>query len=200
MPSGLPQASRDEFWDLFCVRKGDSLVLKDAHRIDKVSFCKVKKSKPTLTILTNEFLSSTNPQQIKATNDLSVVKKPIPSLVPLPVGQKNQSSSTRKESLTEQSNTNSSPNNVIMIPGKQAEITVKFSTRPELPEIGKTVTLEITTEQGFIVRANVNRKTLKKQVEKMDTFTDWIGALSGKITRKGPQWRCRTRRGWCGSF
>ena len=30
-------------------------------------------------------------------------------------------------------------------------------------------------------KRKVNRKTLKKQVAKMDDFEDWVGALSGKI-------------------
>ena len=34
-----------------------------------------------------------------------------------------------------------------------------------------------------IVKAEVNRKTLKKQVAKMDEFEDWVGALSGKIAQ-----------------
>ena len=135
--SGLPQASRDEFWDLCCIRKGGSLVLTYAHLISKTSFIK----KPGLTLI----------------------------------------KSTSKSSS--QSNSNLSPNQVIMIPGKQPEITVKFNTRPDLPEVGKVVVLEITSEQGLSVRANLNRKTLKKQVEKMDTFTTWIAALSGKVAR-----------------
>ncbi|MGH2416237.1 MAG: hypothetical protein ACRDEA_21610, partial [Microcystaceae cyanobacterium] len=36
---------------------------------------------------------------------------------------------------------------------------------------------------GITVRASLNRKTLKKQVEKMDSFADWVAALSGKVAR-----------------
>ncbi len=70
----------------------------------------------------------------------------------------------------------------IMINGKQPEITVKFTERPELPEQGKKVTLEITGENGIIVKGELNRKTLAKQVQKIDNFEDWIGAFSGTIS------------------
>jgi|GEM_PF-2104168 len=112
---------------------------------------------------------------------------------PIPFKKKEEGDTSESETTTaekqpskQQSNTNFSPNQVIMIPGNQAEVTVKFNSRPEVPEVGKTFLLEITTEQGITVRANVNRKTLKKQVEKMDSFTEWIAALSGKITRIDP--------------
>jgi len=97
-----------------------------------------------------------------------------------------ETTTAEKQPIIQQSKISYSPDQVIMIPGLNAEITVKFNTRPSLPETGKSILLEITTEQGFTVRANVNRKTLKKQVEKMDTFTEWIAALSGKITRIDP--------------
>ena len=35
-------------------------------------------------------------------------------------------------------------------------------------------------DNGIKVLANLNRKTLKKQWEKMDSSADWIAALSGK--------------------
>jgi hypothetical protein len=43
--------------------------------------------------------------------------------------------------------------------------------------------LEIQGENNITVKAEVNRKTLKKQVEKMDEYEEWVGALSGKIIR-----------------
>jgi hypothetical protein len=70
-----------------------------------------------------------------------------------------------------------------MILGRIPEITIKFSEQPELPTEGKKVTLEIQGENNVTVKAEVNRKTLKKQVAKMDEFEDWVGALSGKIKR-----------------
>ena len=71
---------------------------------------------------------------------------------------------------------------IIMLNGKQPEITVKFTERPELPEQGKKVTLQVTGENGIIVKGELNRKTLAKQVQKIDNFEDWIGALSGTIS------------------
>ncbi|MGK7941209.1 MAG: hypothetical protein AB4062_13885 [Crocosphaera sp.] len=71
---------------------------------------------------------------------------------------------------------------IIMINGKQPEITVKFTERPELPEQGKKVSLQVTGENGIIVKGELNRKTLAKQVQKIDNFEDWIGAFSGPIS------------------
>ena len=58
--------------------------------------------------------------------------------------------------------------------------------RPSLPEQGKKVTLQVIGENGIVVKAELNRKTLKKQVEKMDSFADWVAALSGKIAKVSP--------------
>ncbi len=68
-----------------------------------------------------------------------------------------------------------------MIKGRIPEVTIKFNSKTELPTEGKKVTLEIQGENNVTVKAEVNRKTLKKQVAKMDEFEDWIAALSGKI-------------------
>ncbi len=68
-----------------------------------------------------------------------------------------------------------------MITGRIPEVTIKFNEKPDLPTEGKKVTLEIQGENNVTVKAEVNRKTLKKQVAKMDEYEDWVGALSGKI-------------------
>lgn len=68
-----------------------------------------------------------------------------------------------------------------MIQGRIPEITIKFSDQPELPTEGKKVTVEIQGENNVTVKAELNRKTLKKQVAKMDEYEEWVGALSGKI-------------------
>ena len=70
-----------------------------------------------------------------------------------------------------------------MITGRIPEITIKFSEQPELPTEGKKVTLEIQGENNVTIKAEVNRKTLKKQVAKMDEYEEWVGALSGKIAQ-----------------
>ena len=68
-----------------------------------------------------------------------------------------------------------------MIQGRIPEITIKFSEQPELPTEGKKVTLEVSGENDITVRAELNRKTLKKQVARMEQFEEWVAALSGKI-------------------
>ena len=76
---------------------------------------------------------------------------------------------------------------VIMITSRKPEITVKFTERPDIPALGKKVILLLTEEGGVVVKAPLNRKTLKKQVEKMDSFADWVAALSGKIASVSPE-------------
>ncbi len=73
-----------------------------------------------------------------------------------------------------------------MIQGKTPEITIKFSSLPELPTEGKKVTLEILSENNLKIKAELNRKTLKKQVSKMEEYENWIGAMSGKIKNIAP--------------
>ncbi|PSF34967.1 hypothetical protein C7H19_18110 [Aphanothece hegewaldii CCALA 016] len=68
-----------------------------------------------------------------------------------------------------------------MLNGKTPELTIKFSQNPELPSEGKTVNLQITGENGIVVKAAIARKTLAKQVEKMDSFENWVAVLSGKM-------------------
>ncbi|ELS02718.1 hypothetical protein Xen7305DRAFT_00024360 [Xenococcus sp. PCC 7305] len=74
-----------------------------------------------------------------------------------------------------------------MINGRNPEITIKFTEKPELPEQGKKVQLEIKSDNGIIIKTEVNRKSLKKQVTKMESFADWVGALSGKIVSVSPE-------------
>ncbi len=73
-----------------------------------------------------------------------------------------------------------------MIQGKTPEITIKFNSLPELPTEGKKVTLEILSENNLKIKAELNRKTLKKQVAKMEEYENWIGAMSGKIKSIAP--------------
>ncbi|GFE69062.1 hypothetical protein [Chroococcus sp. FPU101] len=74
----------------------------------------------------------------------------------------------------------------IMLDGKTPELSIKFSQKPELPAQGKTVNLQITGENGIIVKATIARKTLAKQVEKMESFENWIAVLSGKMVAINP--------------
>lgn len=75
-----------------------------------------------------------------------------------------------------------------MLRGKQLhwlafvpEITIKFNQSPYLPETGKKVTLNLTADNGIKLRATLNRKTLKKQRQKIEGCLEWVGILSGKI-------------------
>ena len=77
---------------------------------------------------------------------------------------------------------------IIMINGRAPELIVKFSTRPDIPETGKKVTLQVNSDNGISVRATLNRKTLKKQVDKMDSFDEWVGALSGQMSAIDLAW------------
>jgi hypothetical protein len=76
---------------------------------------------------------------------------------------------------------------LIMIAGKNPEITIKFTTRPDLPSQSKKVMLQVTGENGVVVKAELNRKTLQKQIEKMDSYADWVAVLSGKIAQVTPE-------------
>ena len=69
-----------------------------------------------------------------------------------------------------------------MINGRIPELTIKFTSRPKnIPEEGKKVMIEVKSENDFTVRAEVNRKSLKKIVNKMDIWDKWVASLSGKM-------------------
>ena len=69
-----------------------------------------------------------------------------------------------------------------MINGRIPELTIKFTERPQnIPEQGKKAIIEIKGENDIAVKAEVNRKSLKKVVTKMDTWENWVAALSGKM-------------------
>ncbi len=74
-----------------------------------------------------------------------------------------------------------------MIPGRVPEITIKFNEKPEFPTEGKKVTVAIQGENNITVKAEMNRKTLKKQVSKMDEYENWVGAMSGKLKGISPE-------------
>ncbi|MEM9507729.1 MAG: hypothetical protein AAGA16_08570 [Cyanobacteria bacterium P01_E01_bin.35] len=69
-----------------------------------------------------------------------------------------------------------------MITGRIPELTIKFTEPPQnIPEEGKKVTIEVKSENNYTVRAEVNRKSLKKIVNKMDMWNEWVASLSGKM-------------------
>ncbi|WP_019503321.1 hypothetical protein [Pleurocapsa sp. PCC 7319] len=74
-----------------------------------------------------------------------------------------------------------------MIQGRIPELTIKFTERPQnLPEEGKKVVIEVKGENKITVKAEVNRKSLKKIVGKMDTWDNWVASLSGKVKSISP--------------
>ena len=75
---------------------------------------------------------------------------------------------------------------IVMLEGKVPELIIKFSQKPEIPSEGKTVTLQIKGENGISVRATLSRKNLSKQIEKMESFEEWVAALSGKMVAIAP--------------
>lgn len=75
-----------------------------------------------------------------------------------------------------------------MIQGRIPELTIKFTERPQqIPEEGKKVTIEVKSENDYTVRAEVNRKSLRKIVNKMDTWEQWVASLSGKMKSMSPE-------------
>jgi hypothetical protein len=118
-----------------------------------------------------------------ATRDDQSLKLKEATRVELPPSNPENHQASDISSNSSQAQSLSSSTQTIMIQGKQPEMTVKFTTRPELPEQGKTVILEVTGDNGITLRATLNRKTLAKQVQKMDSFADWVAALSGKVAR-----------------
>ncbi len=114
----------------------------------------------------------------------------IPAKTPLTPSPFDKAKSTKAKSTKAQTQpTQTQPQlpAVIMITSRKPEITVKFTERPDIPALGKKVVWQLTEEGGVVVKAPLNRKTLKKQVEKMDRFADWVAALSGKIASVSPE-------------
>lgn len=157
-----PQIEVGQFWEFLGSREDDQLKIRQSHLISPSEL--------------NQY-----------TNALSSAKDLVqPSSKQKKSAQKTASTESQSLKISETLPKNAhSPSNdessLIMINGRTPEITVKFSERPECPEQGKKVTLQVTDDKGITVKAEINRKTLKKQVDKMDSFADWVAALSGKI-------------------
>ena len=64
-----------------------------------------------------------------------------------------------------------------MINGRIPELTIKFTERLQnIPTEGKKVTIEVKGENDIAIKAQVNRKSLKKVVTKIDTWENWVAA------------------------
>ncbi len=80
------------------------------------------------------------------------------------------------------------PVELVTVPSNTPIMRVKFNRIQRLPEQGKKMRLVIREENGSVIRADVGRKSMKKQVERMETYPYWIASLGGKvanITEKG---------------
>ena len=151
----------EQFWEILCIRDGEYLRLFQA------------------TLITEEMVLAHDK------NGVGLRDKLVPNSTETTTKKENKTvlvSQDPPPRSTQSTPEISTISQIIMLNGKQAEITVKFTERPDLPEQGKKVTLQITGENGIVVKAEVNRKTLAKQVQKMDTFAEWVAALSGKIS------------------
>ena len=60
-----------------------------------------------------------------------------------------------------------------------------------MPTQGKKVTLTIKSENGIAVVTEVNAKTLRKELKKIEEYEDWIGSLFGKIEELTPNGQIR---------
>ncbi|WP_219907609.1 hypothetical protein [Aphanothece hegewaldii] len=109
-----------------------------------------------------------------------------PCKVPLEETAQKPEQASKSFKKSEQSITTQVEEQIIMLNGKTPELTIKFSEKPEISNIGKTVNLQITGENGIVVKAQIARKNLTKQVEKMESFSSWIAVLSGKIVAIAP--------------
>ncbi len=156
----LPEpATSKQFWELLCLREGECLGVKKATLIPDEMVLEFEKNR------VSETHKSSEQSRIKHSNQ-----------------EKNKTLKIEKtdQTVTQNSSTESP---IIMINGRQPEMTVKFNERPDVPAQGKKVTLQVTGENGIVVQAELNRKTLAKHLEKMDNFDDWVGALSGKVSQ-----------------
>ncbi len=78
-----------------------------------------------------------------------------------------------------------------MILRRIPELSIKFTEKPQVPAQGKKVTLTIESENGIVVVAEANAKTIRKQLRKVEEYEDWVGSLSGKIEELTPNGQIR---------
>ncbi len=64
----------------------------------------------------------------------------------------------------------------------RSEITLKFNSLPEaLPAANKKVEIRLTDQNGVTFTALINAKSWRKAETDATTFSDWGGAVSGKL-------------------
>ena len=71
----------------------------------------------------------------------------------------------------------------------KSEITLKFNELPQAtPAANKKVEIELTDQNGITFTALINAKSYRKAESEVATFTEWGGAITGKLggkTEKG---------------
>ena len=64
----------------------------------------------------------------------------------------------------------------------RSEVTLKFNSLPEAkPAANKKVEIRLTDQNGVIFTALINAKSWRKAEADATTFSDWGGAISGKL-------------------
>ena len=64
----------------------------------------------------------------------------------------------------------------------KSEITLKFNSLPEaVPAANKKVEIRLTDQNGVTFTARINAKSWRKAETDATTFSDWGGAVSGKL-------------------
>lgn len=202
----LSNPQKNSFWELSATREGKTLVLQEGQEIYPPKHKKKKATSATKveTVTTDELhgeiISAIGKELGKSTINRWLSQGKLQERlahycghVPFEVefaekaGTKNlyhiKRTVKEKTSPSPAPQTNQQLPTKIMVKGRIPEITVKFNEKIDLPSEGKKVSIEVKGENDIIVRALINRKTLKKQVAKMDEFENWVGALSGKITQ-----------------
>lgn len=210
----LSKPKKGTFWDLTVTRQGKQLVLLSAQKIRSPSGQNNVTTKTTKTITTDELhrhvmaVIGQNLGKSTLSRWLSqgIVHERLTSYcgkLPFEVefaeksGNKNfyylkqkqkthkpPQAKTQKKVQSQQKQSSISP--TIMVKGRIPEITIKFSEKIELPSQRPKVSIEVQGENNIKVRALLNYKTLKKQVAKMEEYEEWVGALSGKLTKISP--------------
>lgn len=64
----------------------------------------------------------------------------------------------------------------------RSEITLKFNSLPEaVPAANKKVEISLTDQNGVTFTARINAKSWRKAEADVAAFSDWGGAVSGKL-------------------
>ncbi|MBD2458463.1 hypothetical protein H6G80_30905 [Nostoc sp. FACHB-87] len=68
----------------------------------------------------------------------------------------------------------------------KSEVTIKFSGELPVatPAANKKVEVSLTDQNGIVFTAQVNAKSWRKAETNTSEFTDWAGAISGKLGQR----------------